>query len=102
MSLPWVPENISQYLEKNGLATVLVFVGLATFIGVIPSPLSELQMDMTAHKEQTKWGLKEQQKQTRLLVEACIDRKSDRREDPKMCYQMLLEEEAKNEPLARR
>jgi hypothetical protein len=48
-------------------------------------------MDSAIHKEQTKKSLREHRKQTRLMLEQCIDSKVDHKKDPNSCLRMLQE-----------
>ena len=92
MTLPsMTKEEITWAWEKFGLATLLVLFSLGVFTGWIPSPLTELQADSTIHKTDTKRSLKEHRKQTRLMLDQCMDSKMDHRKDPKECLRILEE-----------
>ena len=96
MALPISREDIAWAWDKFGLATLLVVFGLGVFTGWVPSPLTELQADSATHKSDTKRSLREHRRQTRLMVEQCMDSKLDHRKDPKECLRILQEPEVKD------
>ena len=84
-------ELLGKVWDKFGLATILVVFGLGVFTGWIPSPLSDLQAESAQHKVDTKRSLKEHRKQTRLMLEGCMDSKLDHKKDPKECLRIVQE-----------
>ena len=96
MALPISREDIAWAWDKFGLATLLVVFGLGVFTGWVPSPLTEVQADSAIHKQYTKRSLKEHRKQTRLMLESCIDSKVDHKKDTMSCLHILEEPQVKD------
>lgn len=98
MTLPSMSkEDITWAWNQFGLPTILVFVGLGLFTGYLPSPLTEIQTEALAHKQDTKKSLREHRKQTRLMLDQCMDSKADHKKDPKDCLRILQEPQTAND-----
>jgi hypothetical protein len=91
-------DDMAWVWDRIGFPGIALLFVAALFIGYLPSPLTELQAESVVHKQDTKKSLREHRKQTRLMLESCIDSKVDHKKDPASCLRMLEELGAKGEP----
>ena len=84
----WSKDNLKQMWDR-GLATVLVFIAILIFTGVLPSPLTNLEAYSVRHSADMASLLVESRAQTLLLVDQCVDRKVKDRVDPGSCFEVM-------------
>ena len=63
--------EVWEWAKKQGLATILVLVGVGFFTGYIPSPLKVTAEVLTLHALQMEEFLKESRYQTALMAVVC-------------------------------
>ncbi len=76
-----------EWAKKQGLATILVLVGVGVFTGYVPSPLSTTADILLTHAGQMEAFLKESRYQTALLAVVCR-----RIANPSECFDALMKE----------
>ena len=77
----------TEWAKKQGLATVLVMIGVGFFTGWIPSPLKTTAELFTLHAVQMDEFIKESRYQTALLAVVCTKIATE-----DQCFRALMEE----------
>jgi hypothetical protein len=84
--------NLLDWAKKQGLATLLVLLGVGIFTGYIPSPLKTTAEVLAAHAVQMDQLLQESRYQTALLATLCFKIAT-----PSECLTNLLKEHTAND-----
>src|SRR3990172_5011482 len=84
--------DLWEWAKKQGLATILVLIGVGFIAGYIPSPLKTTAETLTAHAIQMEQLLQESRYQTALLATVCFKIAT-----PSECLNNLMKERTSHE-----